>query len=294
MPVVTRIRDVLAGNLVPFGLATIVLAGRIYARAAVLRKIGVDDYLLTLGWLCALVNCILAVLATKYGLATHQQEVPLALIPTFRKLTFATYITYQFSLGFTKLAISVLYLHALGISKSACREVYALIAFVFVYTIALTVQLVFSCVPIRKTWHSEVAGYCYSLEPGFWAHFVCNLVSDIWLIAFAAPRVWRIKLPTRQKVVLLATITLGWVVVIAAIVRAVLVSMVINAVDRTWASRDPSIWTSVELNVAILCAAVPALKPLLTRFVPDTVTPRSNLYLHSIPSLVSSDTRSDG
>ena len=282
------------GNLLPFGLATIVLAGRLYARATILHRVGVDDYLLTLGWLTALVNCILAVLSTKYGLATHQQEVPLAFFPMYRKLAFATYIVYQLSLGFTKLAIGVLYLHAFSISKFARREVHALIGFVSVYTLVLTLQLIFSCVPKRKIWYPEIAGHCYSLAPGFWAHFVCNLASDIWLIAFAAPRVWRIKLPTRQKTVVLATITLGWVVVIAAIVRVVRISMVINAVDRTWASRDPSILTSVELNIAVICAAVPALKPLLTRIVPDTVITSSTLFLHQIPSLVVSDTRNDG
>lgn len=224
----------------------------------------------------------------------HQVDVPLAWTPVFRKLFFATYILYQLSLGFTKLAIGVLYLHVFSVSSSARRELYVLIAFVFAYTIVLTLQLVLSCVPVRKSWDPDVAGHCFSLVPGFYIHFVCNLASDIWLIFFAASRVWRIKLPTRQRAILLATITLGWVAVVAGIVRVVRIGIVLNAVDRSWSASDPSVWTSVELNVTIICAAVPALKPLFTHLLPDTAVPHSSIYLQRVPSSVPNGTNNDG
>ena len=258
------------GTLLPFSLATIAFAGRLYARAVVLHRIRIDDYLLGLGWLAALADCVIAVLATKYGSGIHQENVPLAFFPMNYKLAFAGYFTYALSLGFTKLAIGVFDLQVFGTNRCACRELYALIAFVSCYTLALNLQFAFSCVPVHKSWLPDAAGHCYSQLPGLWIQFSCNVASDIWLIAFAAPRIWYVRLPTRQRMVLVITMTLGWLVVLAAIVRVVRMNSVMKAVDRTWASRDPLIWTSVELNVAIICAAIPALQPILTRFAPGT------------------------
>lgn len=102
----------------------------------------------------------------------------------------------------------------------------------------------------------------------FWTSIACNLISDVWLIVFAAPRVWGLKMQGRQKLALLATLTLGWVVVIAAIIRAVRISAIIHSPDATWRSYDSSIWSAVEINTSIICAAGPALKPLFRRFAP--------------------------
>jgi len=43
----------------------------------------------------------------------------------------------------------------------------------------------------------------------------------------------------------------------------VLVSLDITNPDVTWVFVDPQIWTCVELNIAVVCACLPQLRPLL-------------------------------
>ena len=46
------------------------------------------------------------------------------------------------------------------------------------------------------------------------------------------------------------------------------ISSILHATDTTWVSYDSSIWSSLEINTSIVCAAAPALKPIFKRYMP--------------------------
>ncbi|KAK5126226.1 hypothetical protein LTR85_010461 [Meristemomyces frigidus] len=268
MVVPTRARAILVGNLVSFVVASILITGRLYARAFLLRHVGIDDYLLVLGWLAALVNCVLATLGTRYGSGMHEIDIPDKYLVPALKLNYATTLCYQASLCFTKLSICVFYLRVFSTTKASRWQVYAMIAFVVAFTVPLEVVTILSCVPPQKTWLPAKSGHCLNTIIAFWTSVACNIISDVWIIVFAAPRVWSLKMQGRQKLALLATLTLGWIVVIAAVIRAVRVGSILHSADATWRSYDSSIWSAVEVNVSIVCASAPALKPIFKQYVP--------------------------
>jgi len=97
-----------------------------------------------------------------------------------------------------------------------------------------------------------------------------------------------------QKIALLSTLTLGWVVVLAAIVRVVRISSILTAKDTTWVSYDSSIWASVEINVSLICAAAPALKPIFKRYMPGLVYSLSGKTSQSRPKQTGRSTWAKG
>jgi len=200
----------LIGNLIPFLVATIFEFGRIYARAGLLRHLGLDDYLLLVGWLSALINCILACLGTLYGEGMHKADISLSYVVPALRLNYATRLCYQASFCFTKLSICVFYLRVFGTTKATRYHVHAIIAFVVAYTIPLEVTAILSCNPPKKVWEPSTPGYCLDAMIGFWTSFACNTISDIWIIVFAARKVWALKMQRTQKMALVGTLTLGW------------------------------------------------------------------------------------
>jgi hypothetical protein len=52
----------------------------------------------------------------------------------------------------------------------------------------------------------------------------------------------------------------------------VLVSLDITNQDVTWVFIDPQIWTCVELNIAVVCACLPQLRPLLLLLTTGSAT----------------------
>ena len=53
--------------------------------------------------------------------------------------------------------------------------------------------------------------------------------------------------------------------------RVVRIATILHNPDTTWVSYDSSIWGSVETDVALICAATPALKPIFKRFTPGFI-----------------------
>ncbi|KAG9918390.1 hypothetical protein KCV02_g12297, partial [Aureobasidium melanogenum] len=135
--------------------------------------------------------------------------------------------------------------------------------------IILECVCIFQCSPVEAVWNITIQKKkCINTIPAFYASTVESVLVDILLIAFAAPKIMRLNLHARQKNALLFTICLGGVPIIASIVRAIRVSSILHAEDKTWVSFDSSIWSAVDANVSIICASVPSLKPLLRQIAP--------------------------
>lgn len=84
-------------------------------------------------------------------------------------------------------------------------------------------------------------------------------------------------MPRRQKIGLIAVLSLSLLIIVAAIVRAV---RVVQEIESTvgaipYESYDITIWTSVEINTALFCAAAPSLKPLIQKMIPGVLSSRS-------------------
>ena len=73
-------------------------------------------------------------------------------------------------------------------------------------------------------------------------------------MAIVVPRVRELHIRRGQKIALFGIVSLGWLVVVASIVRVVRFSALLQSPDPAWASYDISIWTDVEVNVGIICA----------------------------------------
>ncbi|KAK3115534.1 hypothetical protein LTR53_005029 [Teratosphaeriaceae sp. CCFEE 6253] len=270
MTVPTRAPLILLGNVLPFTLATLLVWGRMYSRLALLRQFGLDDYLLAAAWLAALAECSLAGVGRSHGAGRHKTDIPPGYVVVNQQVLYGSRISYQMSLGLVKLSLAVFYLRVFNVNQAARIHIYALIAFVITFTSALLLLNILQCIPPSKYWSLDpnTPGHCTDPAPGFWLAFACQAITDTWLIAFA-------------KIAILATLTLGWVSLIAAVIRAVRISTVLGSGDQAWVSYDLSIWSAVEINVSLICAAAPTLKPVFQRWLPGLFYSLSSKHAQS-------------
>ncbi len=59
---------------------------------------------------------------------------------------------------------------------------------------------------------------------------------------------------------------------IASIIRLHALYVVSVSDDITWDNPGTAIWSSIELNVAIICTSISVLKPLLSRIIPGLLS----------------------
>lgn len=74
---------------------------------------------------------------------------------------------------------------------------------------------------------------------------------------------------------------------VASLVRLKYVGKFGTSTDATWDNADVEIWSAIEIAVALICACLPALRPLLTRYVPilfgsNGRTRPSDYYHHTV------------
>jgi hypothetical protein len=96
-----------------------------------------------------------------------------------------------------------------------------------------------------------------------------NILTDL-LVAFLPVRViWTLQIAMRQKIALLGILTIGWFVCVVSILRLhALIVLVAHPDDNTYYSAPTAYWSAIEMNLAIVCASLPALKPLVVKIVP--------------------------
>jgi hypothetical protein len=119
------------------------------------------------------------------------------------------------------------------------------------------------------------------------ANAALNITTDLLVAALPVRQLWRLQIALKQKIALLVILTLGWFVVIISIIRLYFLILVAkHPEDQTWFSGPAAYWSALEVNLAIVCASTPALKPLIVSIIPIFGTrfgtsKRSNKGSHS-------------
>lgn len=211
----------------------------------------------------------MATLETRYGSGKHLVDVPFADLMPSDQLLYGTLISYQASLCFVKLSISLLYLRVFATSIVNKYTLYGIIAFNVILTISVECVSIFQCSPVAGVWNPSIRSICINTVPAFYTSAVGNMIIDFFLISFAVPQILALQMAPREKGALLITVGLGAIPIIAAIVRCVRIAAILHSNDQTWRSYDTSIWSAVDLNVSVVCASAPALKPLLRKIAPS-------------------------
>jgi hypothetical protein len=88
---------------------------------------------------------------------------------------------------------------------------------------------------------------------------------DIWILVLPVKLILRIPRPSREKVALFVIFGLGVISTIASIVRLQALRIFTLSNDPFYDSLPINTWSMVEVNIGILCASIPTLKPLVSR-----------------------------
>ena len=113
---------------------------------------------------------------------------------------------------------------------------------------------------------------------------VINVFCDLLTVLLPIPLAWNLRLPLRQRLAVIATFGLGAaVVVVSALKTKYLVSSVRDSYDEQWDAYPLWICGIIELDVSLICASAPALRPLVIRYFPDALGTIRSSYRKSTP-----------
>ncbi|KAH9874865.1 hypothetical protein J1614_004352 [Plenodomus biglobosus] len=235
------------------------------------RTIGWEDYTIIFSMLCSIITAVFQVLQFNAGGGRHSMFIPFpeGLVDILRNLYFSI-IFYNVSLFFTKISILLQYERIFSVSdmRIPLRIVTAICV---AYGIAVLFTSIFSCFPIRAYWHvlEKPNAHCLPSKILWYVHASFNILCDILVAGLPVRVIWKLQISKQQKIALIGILTIGWFVCIVSILRLhALTDLVANLDDTTYHGAAASYWSTIEMNMAILCASLPALKPLFVNIIP--------------------------
>lgn len=123
--------------------------------------------------------------------------------------------------------------------------------------------VVLRCLPVARNWDPTITtGHCADQLPIVLTVSTWSLFLSLMVWSLPVPMVWRLQTTRKRKIALTLLFALGIFDIIVGIVRVVTITRV-DFVDFTYSEVPALQWLLVEPAVAILCASLPTIRPLV-------------------------------
>ncbi|KAG7128544.1 Satratoxin biosynthesis SC1 cluster protein 4 like [Verticillium longisporum] len=235
---------------------------RIYARVAVVKSVGPDDYLIIvaalLSW--AFIACVIK--SVEHGLGSHYPEViarGTENFITYMQVVWLSSIFYNACLGFIKISVLALYMR-LGDRK--------------LRRVAMVM-----CAPVSAAYDIRILPAdkkCIDINAFYLANAAVNIFTDILTYTLPIPLVVKLQIPRQQKIGLAVILGLGLFACVSSIIRITYIPQMLVSDDPTWAITGAMYWSVIETNIGILAASIPSYKAIAKRYAPRLLGTSSN------------------
>ncbi|KAI0840106.1 hypothetical protein F5Y06DRAFT_248289 [Hypoxylon sp. FL0890] len=263
----------LVGVVTPFLIiAFLAVSLRLHVRVALLKTPGVDDWL-CLGAICCATGTYLANMA---GVAVGFGDPLPNMSPENRLTTLKTiWISpplWGLSSALIKMSIVSSYLRIWS-GRRFKIFCYTLLTLLCLFGLTLFFGGIFACVPIALSWtppspDSRSPNQCIDLPLFMFITSTLNTAADLLIFAIPVPLVRRLQIAKKQQIALIGVFTIGAVVCGASIMRLVSIYELGPTDDPSVSGIRLGLWSGVESNLAVTCACLPTLRPVLARLFP--------------------------
>ncbi|KAF3922214.1 hypothetical protein ABW21_db0209073 [Orbilia brochopaga] len=262
-----------ATTIVFLVLAFVSVTLRVIARGFIARKMRIDDYLVLVAFALSFGMCLSIVLGVAYGFGRHSNTIPYGMALQKQKYQYAFTLLFNPAIAVTKASILTFYLLVFKVQKHFRRFCWITMAVVLVAGLALTLLLAFRCSPIGLVFDPESNRQpfpgCIGTVRIYFASAPVNILEDLAIIVLPIPVLTSLRLPNRQKAILLVVFSLGVFDIVVGLIRIHYFQLTeTQALDFDYNAAYSFMWAAIEVNVGIVCASIPMTKPLISRFFP--------------------------
>ncbi|KAM7184595.1 hypothetical protein V8F20_012160, partial [Naviculisporaceae sp. PSN 640] len=260
-------------------VSTAFVVMRIWSRAFILRVFALEDWFLILGWICATAVSVNNIVLTQHGLGHVFSTLPPNMKIDYLKISLANNIVYAIALTSVKISILCLYLRALRYDyiHVATKVMFVIVVITHLWIIA---SLFTVCIPLRAVWNLALRkkSYCHSFDV-YWSHSGINIGTDFLIFALPLFVLRKLQVPPRQKIALGFVFALAFryyrtdsfhSVCIVSLARTLQFVRGITMGDRD--TINIACWTIVEPSLAVICACLTTIKPLVSKLFPKLLS----------------------
>ncbi|KAL7777830.1 hypothetical protein CFE70_004501 [Pyrenophora teres f. teres 0-1] len=247
-------QDIMVGSSVVMTIIGVsCVALRVYTRGVIVRNMGPEDWTMIAAAVFTVVFLVEIVAGAKeLKLGFSAMSMTPAQMVNNIKLVLAIVVTYKMIMTLIKISILLIYL------RLALLAVYQVIVIIVVFA---------QCTPLYKLWDffNKVEGTCIDSNIFYHVTSLFHIIMDLWILVLPVKLIMSIPRPTREKVALYVIFGLGIVSLLASLLRLQSLRVFTLSNDPFYDSLPINTWSMVEVNIGILCASIPTLKPLVSK-----------------------------
>ncbi|KAF3165567.1 hypothetical protein TWF106_006195 [Orbilia oligospora] len=194
-----------------------VVSLRFYCRAVLIRKIGLDDWLILVGLILAWVLGVLNYFHVSHGTGKHIETI---------------------------------------------IAIWSTIGLVLAYTIAIEFVYMFECPKPSMSWSVTFPTGCMNLSVLYYTSASINILTDILILCLPIPVLMTIQIQKRKRIALVGIFFIGFIAVLASVSRIWALWLYQNTKDVSYDAIFILLFSNIEINLAIITASAPPLRPL--------------------------------
>jgi hypothetical protein len=263
----SNVFSIIGGGIFLALMCLILTVMRITERAYA-KSLGWDDVAIGLCGALSIVASAISVKMSLLGWGLHMWSVSPEYFPVMLHLFFSVQTFYPILLGLIKVSV-VLFYRPIFPAAWFRLGTTLLMVFIAVTTICTSLLGVFTCRPVVAYWDWDTKpATCLNISVLHVEGAAIGVVQDILIIALPIWEVRKLQMKKSRKVMVCISFALGSLGCLAAIARFVGVVRQKRFVDVTYVESSLTIWSGVELGIAFLCACLPTIRRLLSRWFP--------------------------
>ncbi|OQN98712.1 hypothetical protein B0A48_15378 [Cryoendolithus antarcticus] len=257
-------------------LSTVSVAARVATRLW-MKQFYWDDTLCLIGWAFAVSYAVVEYIWIKMNwFGYHVVDIPkLSLEETIlaTKYSLAQQVLYNPVLGLVKASMVVFFLR-LGDRRKAIKWTLLVFGAINIgHMISVFIAALFQCIPVSAYWNRYrpvppddfqcIDEKAFSLVTAGLA-----ILTDVVVLLIPMAMLWNLQLNLRRKVIVGIALSLGWVVTIISAIRFKVFYNFWMGLDNDGTYGYNQVISGIEINVALITCCAPALKAMITLFMP--------------------------
>ncbi|PSN69730.1 hypothetical protein BS50DRAFT_631711 [Corynespora cassiicola Philippines] len=264
-------------------VALIAVSLRLYTRMKIVNNPSHEDLTILVALIFSIATSICQGFQVHYGMGRHLQTLTLDQVINSLKALFASIIMYNLGLTLTKVSILFQYLR-IAFDSNVRKACWILMSITLFNCLSTFMTGVLSCYPVEKFWDDRISGGCLNKSALWFANAGINIFQDFSLVILPVFILRQLMLPRREKISLILILGLGGLAGIASILRLYSIYILSASEDVTWDNPGAATWSSVELNVGIICASLPTLRAFITKHFPHAFSSSFRSLYHAYPN----------
>ncbi|KAI1192928.1 hypothetical protein F5X97DRAFT_337162 [Nemania serpens] len=250
-------------------ICPVIVGMRIWVRKRTGAGLGADDYTIILSLGFAMASDVVMLKACNHGYGKHTTTLTGDQKYKTSKAFYILQITFKISIYLTKASILFLYLRIFGQIIWLRRTCIAILSYIAAFCVAATLATIFQCIPITAAFDQTMKSKNCIDNIIFWyINATVSLVTDVIILMLPIKPVYDLQIPRTQKTAILFAFALGALVVITSVFRVTTLELQYRTTDPSYEIAS-TMWTIIEMSLAIICACLPPMRSLLAKIFPD-------------------------